>query len=153
MKRGRSAVTTVAAGKRRCKAAAAIGVNQRFVGKRVAAVARSGQTALSSGRRGRRPGEQKALGPSTEDRIKRLIIEHCPGQLELPFVPWTREAVAALIPCETGRRLSPTSLSTYLRSWCFTAQRPMKRATERREPAVRDWLDHKYPAVAACAKA
>jgi hypothetical protein len=41
----------------------------------------------------------------------------------------------------------------YLRDWRLTPQRPQKRATERREPAVQDWLNRDYPAIAAQAKA
>jgi len=149
----RVAVTMVAAGKTRREAAEAVGVNRRFVGEWVAAVARDGEAALSGGRRGRRPGEQKALSPRQEGRIKRLITERCPDQLKLPFALWTREAVAALIQRETGLRLSASTIGGYLRSWRFTAQRPMRRASERREPTVRTWLDREYPAIAARAKA
>jgi transposase len=148
----RVAVRMVAAGKTRCEAAEAVGVNRRFVGRWVAAAARSGEAALSGGKRGRRPGEQKALPRRAEDRIKRLITGHCPDQWGLPFALWTREAVAALIQRETGARLSASTISAYLRSWRFTAQRPMRRATERREPAVHTWLEREYPAIAARAK-
>ena len=148
----RVAVDMVAAGKTRCEAAEAVGVNRRFVGRWVAAVACSGTAGLAGERRGRRPGEQKALSRQAEDRIKRLIIRHCPDQLALPFALWTREAVASLVERETGLRLSASTIGAYLRSWGFSAQRPMKRATERREPAVRSWLAREYPAIAARAK-
>jgi transposase len=149
----RVAVGMVAAGGTRVEAAATVGVNRRFVGEWVAAVARSGEAALAGGKRGRRPGEQKMLSLRQEARIKRLIADRCPDQLKLPFALWTREAVAALIERETGLRLSRSTVSSYLRSWGFTAQRPMKRATERSEPAIRAWLERDYPAIAACAKA
>ena len=149
----RVAVGMVAAGKTRCEVAEAVGVNRRFVGQWVTAVAQSGETALLGGKRGRRPGEQKALSPPAEERIKQLIVKHCPDQLKLPFALWTREAVAALIEREAGVRLSASTISTYLRAWRFSAQRPMRRATERREPAVQAWLEHDYPALAARAKA
>ena len=41
----------------------------------------------------------------------------------------------------------------YLRAWGFTAQRPARRATERRDEAVRAWLEKTYPAIACKAKA
>ena len=149
----RVAVGMVTAGKTRCEVAEAVGVNRRFVGRWVAAATRSGEAALSGGRRGRRAGEQKALSQPAEARIKRLITRHCPDQLDLPFALWTREAVAALIARETGRALSASTISAYLRAWGFSAQRPMRRATERREPVVRTWLARDYPALAAQAKA
>jgi transposase len=76
----------------------------------VAAAARSGAAALAGGRRGRRPGEQKALSPRQERRIRRRIADKCPDQLKLPFALWTREAVGALITRETGVRLSASAV-------------------------------------------
>lgn len=76
---------------------------------------------MSGGKRGRRPGEQKALLPPAEERIKQLIVKHCPDQLKLPFALWTREAVAALIEREAGVRLSASTISTCLRAWRFSA--------------------------------
>jgi transposase len=149
----RVAVAMVESGKTRVEAAAAVGVNRRFVGEWVEAARRSGEAALDGGRRGRRPGEQKALSPRQEQRIRRLVSDRCPDQLKLPFALWTREAVGVLIERETGMRLSASALGRTLRAWGFTAQRPARQATERREPEVRAWLRHEYPAVAARARA
>ena len=149
----RVAVGMVQAGKTRTEVAEAVGVNRRFVGAWVAAVEREGEAALAGGRRGRRPNEQKVLSPDQENRIKRLIADHCPDQLGLPFALWTREGVGALIERETGTLLSRSTLGSYLRSWRFTPQRPVKRALERREPEVHAWLRRDYPAIAARAKA
>ena len=126
----RVAVRMVEAGKTRVEAAEAVGVNRRFVGAWVAAVAQSGDAALAGRRRGRRPDEQKALLPDQESRIRRLIAEQCPDQLGLPFALWTREAVGMLIERESGVRLSSRStIGSYLRSWHFTPQRPRQRTS------------------------
>src|SRR5919199_6004892 len=98
----RVAVGLVQSGKTRIEAAAAVGVNRRFVGDWVAAVEQSGEAALDGGRRGRRPDEQKALSPRQEQRIRRLVVTRCPNQLGLPFALWTREAVGLLIERESG---------------------------------------------------
>ncbi len=66
----RVAVGMVQAGKTQTEAAATVGVQRRYVGKWVAAVERCGEGALSGGRRGRRPGEQKALSPAQERKLK-----------------------------------------------------------------------------------
>jgi len=150
----RVGVRMVHEGHTRIEAAAAVGVNWHSVGLWVAAVARSGEKTLVSGRPGRRPDEQKALSPEQEIRIKRLIRETCPDQVGLPFALWTREAVGLLIEHETGVHLSSrTTISDYLHDWHFTPQRPQKRATERGEAAVQAWLDRDYPAIVARAKA
>ena len=149
----RIAVALVKAGKTRIEAAGAVGVNRRFVGEWVQAEFTEGPQALEGKKRGRRPGEQKALSPNSESLIRRLIMDKCPDQLKLPFALWTREAVGDLIAFETGVRLSLSVVGRYLRSWGFTAQRPVRRATERNETEVKGWLAHEYPAIAKRAKA
>jgi transposase len=148
----RVAVAMVVTGGTRIEAAAAVGVNRRFVGAWVKAYERSGEAALAGKRRGRRPGEQKALTARQEVKLRRLIADRCPDQLKLPFALWTREAVAALIARESGLRLSLSVVGRYLRAWGFTAQRPMRRASERSEPAVQAWLTRDYPAIARRAR-
>jgi transposase len=149
----RVAVGMVAAGKTRIEAAAAVGVNRRFVGEWVKASAQSGEAALAGRRRGRRPGEQRALTATQESRLRDLITSQCPDQLQLPFALWTREAVQALLARESGVRLALPVVGRYLRRWGFTPQRPIRRASERREAEIQAWLDTEYPAIAARAKA
>src|SRR3954464_6155233 len=67
----RVAVAMVRAGKTRVEAAETVGVNRRFVGQWVKVAAQGGEAALVGGRRGRRPGEQKALSAAQEDRAAR----------------------------------------------------------------------------------
>ena len=146
----RVAVAMVRAGKTRIEAAEAVGVNRRFVGQWVKAAAQSGEAALAGRPRGRRPGEQKALGAMQEDRLRDLIARGCPDQFGLSFALWTRQAVRALIARETRVWLSLSAVGRYLRAWGFTAQRPMRRASERRDAAVRAWRENTHPAIARC---
>jgi transposase len=146
-------VAIVRAGKTRIEAAEAVGVNRRFVGQWVKAAAQSGEAVLAGRPRGRRPGEQKALSAVQEDRLRGLIARGCPDQFGLSFALWTRQAVRALIARETGVWLTLPVVGRYLRAWGFTAQRPMRRATERQDEAVRAWLESTYPAIARKAKA
>jgi transposase len=149
----RIAVTMVKAGRTRIEAAAAVGVNRRFVGEWVKAEKAGGAAALLGGKRGRLPGEQKALQADEEKTIRKLIADRCPDQLKLPFALWTREAVRALIERKTCKRLSLSAIGRYLRAWGFTAQRPIRRATERCEADVQSWINDEYPEIAARAKA
>src|SRR5919199_5383370 len=149
----RVAVAMVRAGRTRIEAAEAIGVNRRFVGRWVKAAEQGGEAALAGRRRGRRPGEQKALSAAQEEGLRSLIARGCPDQFGLSFALWTRQAVRALIARETGVWLTLSVVGRYLRAWGFTAQRPMHRASERQEAAVRAWLESPYPAIARRAKA
>lgn len=148
----RCAVAMVDAGKTRQEAALAVGVSRRFVGKWVDARDVLGDVALNGGKRGRRPGEQMVLPVKAAERIRCKITDKCPDQLKLPFSLWTREAVRDLIKRETGMKLSLQSVSDYLKRWGFTPQRPVKRATERKEPAIEAWLANDYPAIVRRAK-
>lgn len=151
--RRRRAVAMVKAGQTRIEAAAAVGVNRRFVGNWVNAERAQGAQALDGKTRGRRPGEQKALSWNEEKTVRNLVTDKCPDQLKLPFALWTREAVATLIERKTTKRLSLKVVGRYLKSWGMSPQRPMRRATERKDAAVNQWLNETYPDIAARAKA
>jgi transposase len=79
-------------------------------------------------------------------------VGRCPDQLKLPFALWTREAVGQLIERKTGLRLSLTAIGTYLSAWGLTPQKPVRRATERNEPAIQAWMKRDYPAIAKRAR-
>src|SRR6476619_2920582 len=66
------AVAMVRAGKTRVEAAETVGVNRRFVGQWVKMAAQDGEAVLASRRRGRRPGEQKALSAAQEEGLRYL---------------------------------------------------------------------------------
>src|ERR1043166_43550 len=149
----RIAVAMVRAGKTRIEAAEAVGVNRRFVGRWVKAAAQRGEAALAGGRRGRRPGEQQALSAAQQEGLRSLIIRDCPGRFGLSFALWTRPAVRALIARESGVWLTLPAGGRSLQAWGFTAPRPMRRATERRDEAVRAWLESTYPTIACNARA
>src|SRR5918912_2752211 len=149
----RVAVAMVRAGKTRIEAAEAVGVNRRFVGQWVQAAEQAGEAALAGRRRGRRPGEQKALSAAQEEGLRSLIVRGCPDRYGLSFALWTRQAVRALIARETGVWLALPVVGRYLRAWGFTAQRPMRRATERRDEGIQEWLANTYPEIARKAKA
>jgi transposase len=111
-----------------------------------------GERGLVSGKRGRKPDEQKLLTAAQETEIKRLICRHMPDELGLDFALWSREAVRALIRRQYGVRLAVRTTGKYLARWGFTAQKPLRRAYEQQPAAVRDWLHHEYPAIVARAR-
>src|SRR5690242_21288569 len=147
------AVAMVRAGKTRIEAAQTVGVNRRFVGQWVNMAAQDGEAVLAGRRRGRRPGEQQALSAAQQEGLRYLIARGCPDRYGLSFALWTRPAVRALIARESGVWLTLPVVGRYLRAWGFSAQRPMRRASERQEAAVREWLENTYPAIARKAKA
>ncbi len=144
-------VKAVRAGLKQTAAAQTYGVSLRAVNKWVALAKAGGVRALKPKRRGRRVGEGR-LSAAQAARIRRLIIGKMPDQLKLPFYLWTRAAVAQLIEREFGIDVSLTTVGRYLRRWGMSPQRPVRRAYERDEQAIAQWLTDHYPAIARQAK-
>jgi len=113
---------------------------------------KEGEAGIRLKRRGRKEGEQTRLSPQQERRIIQRLIDTTPRQLKFPFALWTREAVQKLIEQELGIVLALSTVGYYLQRWQFSSQVPIKRAYERKDAAVKAWLDEEYPAIAQRAK-
>src|SRR3569832_1626326 len=99
-----------------------------------------GKKGLVSGKRGRKPDEQKLLTTAQEKEIKRLVCRHMPDDLGLDFALWSRDAVRALIRRQYNVRLAARTTGKYLARWGFTAQKPLRQAYELFSVVVRLWL-------------
>jgi transposase len=109
-----------------------------------------GERALRSKPRGR-PKRSRLEGWQAATTV-RLITDHCPDQLKLPFALWTRDAVGELLTKRFRVCLSVWTVGRLLRKWGFTPQKPLRRAYERDPVAVQKWLDEEYPAICRAAK-
>src|SRR5919202_2742890 len=132
--------------------AAQVGLSQTGVFDICKRFGAQGEKGLISGKRGRKPDEQRLLTTAQEKEIKRLICRHMPDDLGLDFALWSRAAVRALIRRQSGVRLAVRTTGTYLARWGFTAQKPLRRAYEQNPADVRHWLRHAYPAIVARAR-
>jgi transposase len=107
-----------------------------------------GTKGLLSGKRGRKPDEQRCLlDAAQEAEVQRLIRSHLPDALGLPFALWSRAAVGELIRQRCGVALAVRTVGKYLARWGFTPQKPVRRAYEQDPAAVRRWLRQEYPAI------
>lgn len=140
----------VARGMGKSEAARVFEVSRQAVRLWVRRAEEGGRGALRGKKRGR--PSQPRLGPDAARRAARLIRDRCPDQLWLPFALWTRGAVRELLRRRFGVRVSVWTVGRYLREWGFTPQKPMRRAFERDERAVRKWLREQYPRVRSLAK-
>ncbi len=89
-----------------------------------------GAKGLVSGKRGRRPDEQRLLDAAQEAEVRRLICRHTPDELDLSFALWSRSAVSELILRHGGVHLAVRTVGKCLARWGFTAQKPLRRAYE-----------------------
>jgi transposase len=104
-----------------------------------------GEAALAARKQGR--PRHPSLSDGQVAETTRLMRNHAPDQLELPYALWTREAVGELIQQQWGIGLSQTTVGRYLRAWGLPPQKPAKRAREQCPEAVRGWMEHQYPAL------
>jgi transposase len=148
----RRAVAAVKNGFTQAAVSTTLGVSPKTVWRWVNAFDRKGSKALKAGKRGRRPGEQKALTPKQETRLRRAVIGKCPDQVALPGLVWTRPQVRQLIRNWYGIGLSLPTIGKYLRSWGLSPQKPIRRAYEQDPQAVARWLQVEYPAIEKRAK-
>ncbi|MEI7907878.1 MAG: IS630 family transposase [Bacteroidota bacterium] len=140
-------------GMKKSAIASLLGTDIRMVRKAVSLYEDGGSAALKPQKVGRKEGTGAFLTADQEKEIRRLICDKRPEQLKLSFALWDRKAVAELIECTYGVKLKVRSVGEYLKSWGFTPQKPIKRAYQRSEPAVKEWLQEKYPQIQAAAKA
>jgi transposase len=145
----RRAVAAVQAGHTQVAVATVLGVTPQAVSIWVNAVRRNGSGALKAGKRGRRPGEQKALDPKQEARVRKAVLGKYPDQLALPGLVWTRPQVRQLVRDWFGIGLSLVTIGKYLRSWGLSPQKPIRRAYEQNPEAVERWLAQEYPEIQA----
>ena len=124
-----------------------VGAHRNTVGQWIRAWKAGGMKALKPEQPGRPTGSGRRLTAEQEKAIRRSITDRCPDQLKLPFALWTREAVRQWIAQRTGLDLPIRTVGWYLKRWGFTPQKPVRRAYERSEPAVRKWLSETYPAI------
>ncbi len=129
-----------------------LGMHRSTIGVWIRAWKKEGSKILKPRRRGVSMGTGRSLNPEQERFIRRGIVDKNPDQLKLPFALWTREAVADFIFNEFGFRMPVRTVGDYLKRWGMTPQKPVKRAYQRSEPAVKRWLSEEYPAIKAKAK-
>ncbi len=143
----RRAVAAVKAGHTQAAVSTVLGVSPQAVSRWVNAFDRKGNQALKAGKRGRRPGEQKALDPRQEGRLRRAVVGKYPDQVALPGLVWTRPQVRQLVRNWFGIGLSLVTIGKYLRSWGLSPQKAIRRAYEQNPQAVARWLAEEYPAI------
>jgi len=139
----RTAVRLVGEGRSRTEVGGLLGVTRETVGRWVKAHRAGGDRALDARRRGRRGGHTK-LTDAQQQKIAALIVGNNPDQLKLPGFLWTRALVRDLIAQRFAVEVGEDTAGRYLRAWGMSPQKPMRRAYEQSDEAVRQWLQERY---------
>jgi transposase len=128
------------------------GYARSYVSTMLKRIEQAPQMLEGMSRGGRPQGSLRALSANEERRAQQLICGKCPDQLSLPFALWTRAAIRELIRREFDIRLSIRGVGEYVERWGYTPQKAARRAYERDDAAVKDWLSIEYPKIKAYAK-
>lgn len=142
------AVSAVGKGMTQVEAARVFGVSRAAIAGWMSRYRQGGMKALAAGKKGRPPAPSRLKGWQAA-QIVRAITDRTPDQLKLPFVLWTRAAVAQLIAQRFGVDVSLVTVGRWLKRWGLTPQKPKRRAWEQNSEEVRQWLEVEYPRVAA----
>lgn len=149
----RRAVAAVESGTPRAEVARLLCLSRQTVSGWVRAYHVEGDRSFRPKRRGRRPGEQRALSPRQQADLVQTIVGRLPDQVELPYALWTRQAVGDLIRQQHGLRLTRAAVGRYLRLWGFGPLRPRVWLLERHPATIRGWLETVYPRITTAARA
>jgi transposase len=60
---------------------------------------------------------------------------------------WTKTRVAVLIERKLGIRYHPGHVSKLLQAWGWSSQKPERRARQRDEAAIEQWVKERWPAI------
>jgi len=130
-------------GWRQSEVARHVGVSAQSVGRWYAAWQAHGPDGLKkAGRAGRKP----RLAAEQLEQIEQALREG-PQALGYDTPLWTATRVADLIERRTGVRYHPDHIYRLLQQLGWSCQRPVGRALERDERAIRRWKRQRLPAI------
>lgn len=92
------------------------------------------------------PPRERKLSGKQLDRLRELLLDG-PIACGFPTELWTCPRVAQLILDRFGVSYHPDHLSRLLRDLGFTPQKPIRRAVERDEQAIRTWVKRDWPGL------
>ena len=143
------AVDRVEAGEKPSAVAKSFGIYRTSIYKWLRTRRKRGRQGLKSTKA---KGPTPKLSDSQKRQVRRWIIGKDPRQYGFDFGLWTRSIIAELIQDRFRVCLTLPSIGRLLASLDTTPQKPLRRAYERDEKEIREWLAEKYPALRKRAK-
>ena len=131
-------------GWRQHQIATAFGVSAGAVSQWLAQARQKGPEALKQQSRSGRPPR---LSPAQQAQVPDLLRQ---GAIAFGFRGdrWTRSRIAEVIRRAFGVQYHPAHISRLLDRWGWSRQKPVRRARQRDEAAIQEWLEERYPALA-----
>ncbi len=107
---------------------------------------------LSVPKRDRKTRDKRTLSTEQEKAIQKIINDHCPDQPMLPFALWDRQSILMLIKLKFGIQIPMRTVGQYLSRWCYTPQKPLRKAYEQRTVEVERLMQELFPELKTKAK-
>jgi transposase len=98
------------------------------------------------------PGAKRKLTDAQRRRVRRWIVGKDPRQWGFDFGLWTRNIVRQMILDHFGVSYTLPAVGRLLAELEITPQKPLRRAYQRDEAAVRQWKEQTYPQLRKRAK-
>ena len=128
---------------KQCDIAAALGITAGAVSQWIKRAREGGSEAL---RRQPIPGPRPRLTPAQRDQIPSILARGAEADGFRGDV-WTTARIAAVIAEVFGVRYHPAHISRLLKAIGWSVQKPIRRATQRDEAAIRTWSAERWPAL------
>ena len=112
----------------------------------------AGTKMLSVPKRGRKIGDKRTLTGEQEKTIQKMIVDHYPDQLKLPFALWDRQALLMLLKQQFNIQMPIRTVGEYLLRWGYTPQKPVRKAYEQKPEEVQRWMRESLPEIKLKAK-
>lgn len=141
--RRREALRLIASGMRQAEVARRLDVVPQAISQWVAAHRAGGVKSLAS--KGK-PGPKTAPDAKARKRIEAALVKG-PKANGYRNDLWTLRRVAEVVERITGTKPGTTRTWTLLREMGWSCQRPARRARERNDKQVQDFVDHVWTAV------
>ena len=124
-------------------------VSPKTVSRWVCEFRDGGEAALRARKATGRPRE---LGEAEIRRLRRVIVGKNPAQLNFGVLLWTLPILQQLVLRLFGKKLHPVTVGRYLEQLGLTPQKPLRRAVQRDEKAIRRWVENEFPRIAEDAR-
>jgi transposase len=123
--------------------AEALGVTQGAVSQWLKRVKEGGVAGL---RHRPSPGATPRLSPEQQGQLLELLAQGAEA-FGFPGDVWTQPRVAALIRDRFGVSYHPSQVGRILKACGWSRQKPVHRATQRNEEAIRQWKEEYWPQI------